>query len=585
MTAKPKTAGPTDSAPNKTEWKKEIHTPDAEYNANVPIDAIERDPANRVPAPEAVADRADSIRAVGLLQPIVLRSLTGGRYQLMAGETRWLAFKSLRRLTIPARIYKNQSEIDAAMKALVENAQRSDLTPIERAKRFKQLSDLKVSQKEIGRLAGGLSQPVVANALRLLELPEAVQAMIMTGALSEAHGVCLAKWAKWARACTRMAEMARDHEYSAKQIAQDGLPFANELVGRGLLEKIQIKARYMSDGGVYKLPRHLGSHRDFILGEFHAYYFVPEDPKDNVWAPVKAEQDAERAKVAAAESAKASKQVSSGKLSAEQVERRKTIEKNKQQRAENEQSLKLALDKLRRTHTPSALLIAILVEGAIAGGYGAKRILEAAELVGVKLPKGLVSDQGGYGMREVKAMREMDVMELTRVALAVLLVKEIDNANKNAWGLPNNVEFVMNSVVPPANLGIGDEVTWADGKKQGVIISVADYEKCTGIKWPKAWTGNSTPVRLTRQPDQFGLPFNSIQTDGLCLVKSAAPAELVKESAIVGSMKDRAVEIVRAGGGERDIEKKLHVGPALARTFYKLAGLLVKQSPPSERKT
>jgi len=278
--SKPQPAPSADSAPNKSatasrekEWEGEIHTPEAEYNANVPIYAIERDPANRVPAAEDIAERAESIKAIGLLQPVVLRVMGGGKYRLMAGETRVEAFKLLKRLTIPARIYKDQSEIDASVKSLVENAQRSDLKPTERAKRFKHLADLKIPQKEIGQLAGGLSQPVVANSIRLLELPAEVQAWVDNGELSEAHGVNLVKWAKWPKACVRMARMAIDHEYSAKALLEEGIPFANQLVDDGLLEKIQIKDQYYSDGAVYKLPRHFHSHRDFIVGEYKAYYF------------------------------------------------------------------------------------------------------------------------------------------------------------------------------------------------------------------------------------------------------------------------------------------------------------------------
>ena len=449
---------PADLAPNtdtarQKAWRAEIHTPDAEYNANVPIDEIERDPANRMPSADDVAARAASIEKLGLLQPVVLRLVGPGKYRLMAGETRWLAMQKLGRKTIAARIYKDQSEVDAAAKALAENAQRSDLTAIERAKRFRQLEELGMKQKEIGALAGGVSQPVVANALRLLELPTDVQELVNDGMLSEAHGVALARFAKWPRACSCIARMAKAHDYSAKSLNQEGLPFAGQLVQERAVEKIQIQERYYSDGVIYKLPKQLASHRDFFVSQYHAYYFTPANPKDDIWGPEKRRQDEERTKQEAAAAARESKQKASGKLTAEQVQRKKTIEKNKRQRAENAAGLLLAIAKLKQTSEPTVLLVAILAEAAIAGGFGAKRLSEAAEAVGVRLPPGVISINGGHGLRNVDALVKMAAVDLARFAVAILIVKEIDDANRNAWPLPKNVERVMNSKVtkiPPA---------------------------------------------------------------------------------------------------------------------------------------
>lgn len=458
------TAAPTDSAPNSSApasdrsarekaWKAEIHTPEADYNANVPVDAIERDPANRIPSDAAVAELANAIKAVGLLQPIVLRALDGGKYRIIAGEHRWRAFQLLSRKTIPARIYKNEDDLSSARKALLENNAREALTPIERAKRFHQLTELGMKQKEIGELAGGLSQPVVANTLRLLELPETVQRMIVNRELSEAHGVTLVRFAKWPRVCACIARMAYEHGYSSKDLSSDGFPFAGQCLQEGLVEKIQIKDRYYSDGAVYKLPRHFGSHRDFIVEEYYAYYIVPEDAKDNVWAPEKAKQDAERAALAAAEAKReAEKAAKNGGKSKEALERAKTIAKNKARRAENAAALAAALEKLKRTPAPTALLVAILTKEALKGSYGSKRIEEGAASVGVSLPKGAVT-AGSYGLNKIELLRKMDVMELTRVAVAVLITREIEYANRNAWDLPENVEAVMNESVKSAKKG------------------------------------------------------------------------------------------------------------------------------------
>jgi ParB/RepB/Spo0J family partition protein len=447
---------PTDNsapnmAPDKKAWLAEIHTPEAEYNANVPLDLIERDPANREPKPEAIVALAQAIESEGLLQPVVLRALEGGKYRLIAGEHRTRAFHYLKRSTIAARIYKSESDLSAARKALLENSAREGLTPIERARRFKQLEELGMKQKAIGELAGGLSQPVIANSMRLLELPADVQARVDDGTLSEAHGVSLVRFAKWPRACACIARMALDHDVSSKELNAQGLPFAGQLQGEGLLLKIQTKPQYYSDGPIYELPRHLKSHRDFIVADHCAYYFTPENPADNVWEPFRLEQDAARAEEERkAEAREAAKVAKSGGLTAEQKERRAVLEKNKKTRAENSAALAAALEKLTRTPAPTALLVAILCEAAVAGGFSHKRISAAAEMLGITLPKGVLNEYHTQGLRSVEAMRGMDVMDLTRLALAVLLTKQTDDANKNASALPGNVEMVMNSKVPAA---------------------------------------------------------------------------------------------------------------------------------------
>lgn len=515
------------------EWKKEIHTPEAEYNANVPIDLIERDPANRVPADDAVAALAKAIEAEGLLQPIVLRAMEGGKYRIIAGEHRWSAFQLLKRPTISARIYKSEDDLSAARKALVENNAREGLTPVERARRFKQLEELGMKQREIGALAGGVSQPVVANAMRLLALPVAVQEMVNDGKLSEAHGVNLAKFAKWPRACACMARMAYDHGYNAKYLAEEGLPFANQLEQEGLMVRIRTKERYLSDERVYKLPRHLYSHRDFIVGDWCVYYVLPDNPKDNVWGPEQAKQDAEfdARDLAAAKRASIAAAKGDGKTK-EQLERATTLANNKARRAENVKGLELAIDKLKRTPVPTALLIGILAKEATGGAYGARRIQEAAASLGIKLPNGVVTE-GSYGMNGVEIMRKMDVMDVARLALAVILIRETELANRAAFELPKYVEFVMNADVPPANLGIGDVVEWdsCDGLtgqpkvKRGAIVSDAEYAKESGSKQGVGKT--YMPVKLAN-PNGFDLPYNGIALAGLRVVKSAAPAELVK---------------------------------------------------------
>lgn len=443
------------SAPNKGDWKGEIHTPEQTYNANVPVDLIERDPGNRTPAQADIERRAAEIEAEGLLQPIVLRQLDTGKYRIIAGETRWLAFKFLERATIPAFIRKGEDVAGDVAKRLIENLGRTDLPPIDKARGFRDLIKAGRTQKEVGALFN-LSQPVVGNAVRMLALPEAVLEAINTGKMPEAHGVSLARFADWPKAVTVMAEYVGHYGWSAKNLNDHPLPFTSELLRRDLVAEIRTKAHWSygeDTHPVYKITDEIRKSADFVAcrdGSDVSYYIYPEDKTKDVWTPEKKKQDEARATKTAEETKKHAAAIKSGKLTKEQIDRKKKIEANKKVRAETAASLEIAYDKLRRTPAPTTLLVAIITETVIAGGYGAKRIEAAAAAVGVTLPKGLASETGGHGMRDVELMLKMDVMDLTRVVVAVLLGREVDDANKNATGLPDNVELVMNSKVPAA---------------------------------------------------------------------------------------------------------------------------------------
>lgn len=446
----PKTAAPTDSAPNKDTagrqkaWREEIHTPVAEYNANVPCDAIEPDPNNRDKIDkDDVANLAASIKVVGLLQPIVLRALDGGKYRIIAGEHRWRAHLELKLKTIAARIYKNETDLAAAKKKAVENAQRVDLTPIERAKRFKELSDLGENQKGIGVLFGGLSQPVVANALRMLELPADVQQMISDEKLSEAHGVSLVRFARWPRICSTIARMALDHEYSSKSLNSEGLPFSGQLESNGLLEKIQIKERYYSDGAIYQLPRHFLSHADFIVGEHTAYYAVPVDPKDNVWAPEKAKQDKEREeKQAAAAKRQAAADAKSGGVSKETKARREKIAKNKAARTETQAKLAAALAKLKATKSLDLGALALVVSKVLSNGGYSSKLVDAAKFLGVVLPPKTVTSSW-YSTVSIEKLKKLSPSNMVRLTAAAIISARAEDAIRGASAVPDEISEIL----------------------------------------------------------------------------------------------------------------------------------------------
>ncbi|NLA76681.1 MAG: ParB/RepB/Spo0J family partition protein, partial [Clostridiales bacterium] len=131
----------------------------------------------------ALSELAESISRHGVLQPIVVRPLSDGGYQLVAGERRWRASRMAGLSEIPV-VIKELSEADAAEIALVENLQREDLNPIEEAEGIQLLmSRCGYTQEQTAKVLG-CSRPAVANTLRLLNLPADIRDMVGKGALS-----------------------------------------------------------------------------------------------------------------------------------------------------------------------------------------------------------------------------------------------------------------------------------------------------------------------------------------------------------------------------------------------------------------
>ena len=139
---------------------------------------------------EKMAELTESIREVGVLQPILVRRTEEG-YELVAGERRWRAAQHAGMVTIPA-IIRDAGDRESLEQAIVENVHRDDLNPIEEAAAFYRLmDDFGLTQHQVS-VRVGRSRPSVANALRLLQLPDGVQHMIMDGALGAGHARALA---------------------------------------------------------------------------------------------------------------------------------------------------------------------------------------------------------------------------------------------------------------------------------------------------------------------------------------------------------------------------------------------------------
>jgi ParB family chromosome partitioning protein len=137
-----------------------------------------------------LAELTASIRTHGVLQPIVVRRSTDGGYQLIAGERRWRACQQLGRSTIPA-VVREADDTQMLELALVENIQRQDLNPMELARAYHSyIERLDLTQEEAAARLGK-SRSSVANAVRLLELPQDLQELVSRGTISMGHARCL----------------------------------------------------------------------------------------------------------------------------------------------------------------------------------------------------------------------------------------------------------------------------------------------------------------------------------------------------------------------------------------------------------
>jgi ParB family chromosome partitioning protein len=158
----------------------------------LPIDSIEANP--RQPRTEfdeeQIADLSRSISERGLLQPILVRSLGEGRYELIAGERRMRASKRAGLTEIPALV-RDASDDESLVMAIVENVQRTDLGALEEARAYQMLIDeFELTQEEVARRVGK-TRVTVANSLRLLQLPEEVRTQIANGRLTAGHARAL----------------------------------------------------------------------------------------------------------------------------------------------------------------------------------------------------------------------------------------------------------------------------------------------------------------------------------------------------------------------------------------------------------
>ena len=184
----------------------------------IPVDLIDSNPyqTRRRINDDALRELSESIRVSGVVQPVVVRPEAGGRFQLVAGERRWLACKLADKSTIPA-IVREISNEQAMEITIIENLQREDLNPVEQARAFERLSrEFGLTQEQIASRTGK-DRASIANFIRLLKLPDDIQTLMESGELSFGHGKVLCALAGFPDLLAKAAQEIVSKSLSVRQ--------------------------------------------------------------------------------------------------------------------------------------------------------------------------------------------------------------------------------------------------------------------------------------------------------------------------------------------------------------------------------
>lgn len=233
-----------------------------ESNSSITLKISEIEPNKAQPRREfdekALAELAESIAQHGVLQPLLVRPIADGGYQIVAGERRWRASRMAGLTEVPV-VIRELTDSETMELALIENLQREDLTPVEEALGYKQLMDeYEMSQEQVAKTVGK-SRPAIANALRLLNLPEEILYLVNTNKISAGHGRTLLSFKnpddmlKFAKLCSTEDISVRELERMAKKSNEEF-----EKRGKEVKQKAKAKRLPYYDEVELSLNEHLG---------------------------------------------------------------------------------------------------------------------------------------------------------------------------------------------------------------------------------------------------------------------------------------------------------------------------------------
>jgi len=212
---------------------------EAEELRQLPIELISPNPNQPRQAfdEQALLTLTDSVKTRGVLQPVLVRPLVGGRYELIAGERRWRAARMAELESVPA-IVRHRDDVASLEMALIENMAREDLNPVDAARGCAALvEELGLSREEVG-VRVSRSRVAVSNLIRLLELPDETLALIERGDLTEGHG--------------RALLLADEHD-ARRRLAREAV------AGRWSVRELEHRARGHEPGRHTSRPRRSGA--------------------------------------------------------------------------------------------------------------------------------------------------------------------------------------------------------------------------------------------------------------------------------------------------------------------------------------
>ncbi len=228
-------------------------------NATVKLKVSEIEPNRAQPRKEfndaALAELADSISQHGVLQPLLVRPLFGGGYQIVAGERRWRAARMAGVSEVPA-VIREMSDSEVMELALIENLQREDLNPLEEAHGYQSLIETyNFTQEEVSKTVGK-SRPTVTNALRLLNLPQEILDMVNSGSLSAGHARTLLSFPN-RETMMKAAKIAVEQGISVRELEKMGKKAAEQSRPEAASPKAKNRMRYFDEVEL-ALNEHLG---------------------------------------------------------------------------------------------------------------------------------------------------------------------------------------------------------------------------------------------------------------------------------------------------------------------------------------
>jgi ParB family transcriptional regulator, chromosome partitioning protein len=184
---------------------------------DLPIDLVRPNPGQPRTSfdPTSISSLAASIADAGIVQPLIVRPLPDGQYELIAGERRWRAAREAGVATVPV-IVRDEAEAQSLQTALIENMAREDLNPVDEARACATLvEDLGLSKEELARRLGR-SRSAISNLIRLLDLPDEALELLASGELSEGHGRAILQ-AAGNDARRALAREAAAHQWSVRE--------------------------------------------------------------------------------------------------------------------------------------------------------------------------------------------------------------------------------------------------------------------------------------------------------------------------------------------------------------------------------